>query len=171
MHNFFKNGSQSIVSLINLTQEKNFFGYFSNGSSAANTPFLGPSTPSIFDLNRNNNDANACDNNTINSNSKNKTKLSPKNVENDVTLLNNNESEEADEESVDMNNSQQTVQVDGNPFHICLSSTNLDQSLIEYLQQHPTTKMLVNIKNFFIKKLDIIGINKYFLGVFRLIIH
>ncbi len=42
-----------------------------------------------------------------------------------------------DEES---NNTVQTVNVDGDPLHICLSATNADPGLIDYLQMHPLTK-------------------------------
>lgn len=40
-------------------------------------------------------------------------------------------------------NTTQTVHVDGDPDHICLSSTHYDSNLIDYLQLHPLTKRSV----------------------------
>lgn len=56
--------------------------------------------------------------------------------------------DEAIEESGEVdesNDTVQTVQVDGDPCHICLSATHVDSSLIDYLQMHPTTKRFVNL--------------------------
>jgi len=47
-------------------------------------------------------------------------------------------------EADESNDTVQTVQVDGDPCHICLSATHVDASLIDYLQMHPTTKRLVS---------------------------
>ena len=52
------------------------------------------------------------------------------------------ETEEEDEES---DGNIQNVRVGGDPFHICLSSTNFDQDLIDYLQIHPLTKKYVSL--------------------------
>jgi len=46
-----------------------------------------------------------------------------------------------DEDSPDQ--TLQSVKVDADPAHICLSSTNFDQCLIDYLQMHPITKRWV----------------------------
>lgn len=107
-------------------------------------------------MNRNNNDIKTSDINAFvmdfdDLNKQNKSEaLVEMSDDLDITLSNKLTPDEADEEPVDsdMNSSQQTVQVDGDPFHICLSSTNLDQSLLEYLQQHPTTKECVIFFNF-----------------------
>lgn len=54
----------------------------------------------------------------------------------DIALMKAEEEEE--DESPDQ--TIQTVRVDSDPFHICLSSTNFDRYLIDYLQMHPITK-------------------------------
>uniref|UniRef100_A0A914H190 Hormone-sensitive lipase n=1 Tax=Globodera rostochiensis TaxID=31243 RepID=A0A914H190_GLORO len=50
----------------------------------------------------------------------------------------------AEEEEEVANETIQTVRVNSDPFHICLSSGNFDSCLIDYLQMHPITKSSVH---------------------------
>jgi hypothetical protein len=52
-----------------------------------------------------------------------------------------NEAQQAVEEEEDDSVEEiQSVRVDGDPSHICLSATNFDHTLIEFLQVHPLTR-------------------------------
>jgi hypothetical protein len=52
--------------------------------------------------------------------------------------------EEGDNKDDDEDPAMQSVRVDADPSHIFLSTTNFDQCLIDYLQLHPITKSSIN---------------------------
>ncbi|KAI1731965.1 alpha/beta hydrolase fold domain-containing protein [Ditylenchus destructor] len=54
------------------------------------------------------------------------------------------ETDDTDDDAEANEVTNQTVQVNGHPCHICLSGINFDEGLIEYLQMHPITKSSVH---------------------------
>jgi hypothetical protein len=82
--------------------------------------------------------------NNSSSDSGNSSEGSVKRVKSEVnTTLETEELLDEDEVLDDELNTTQTVHVDGDPDHICLSSTHYDANLIDYLQLHPLTKRFV----------------------------
>jgi hypothetical protein len=111
-------GSQSIVSLINLSLFNKTLS--SNKSMLAESPEdKGTSSTKVSEQSGMNGDGEE---------------------EEDARELEKIQAAALVEEDESPENTTQSVRVDADPAHICLSATNFDQCLIDYLQMHPITK-------------------------------
>uniref|UniRef100_A0A915EKV5 Hormone-sensitive lipase n=1 Tax=Ditylenchus dipsaci TaxID=166011 RepID=A0A915EKV5_9BILA len=129
----FSQDSQSIVSLINLSQNK------------ANSCLNLPDNQKGSVIKESSQETETSDLNRASSNESIYNKASSKNGAQQAAN-NDADADDLEEDETGTRSETQTVKInnlDGNPCHICLSSINFDENLIDYLQMHPITKRAV----------------------------
>lgn len=129
-----QHGSQSIVSLINLSQGKSFFQ---------------PAPPPLPSVQNKTSDGSCSMDSFVGEKHENSVIAQ----QTDIPIADTGPTaavvDTADEDAEDdfgaaeESSGAQAVQIVGDPVHICLSSASVDQALIDYLQLHPITKRFV----------------------------
>ena len=139
--NVIQQGSQSIVSLINLSF-LNSSDAAKNGTADRSLNIPDPNLSTTNSVGNENIERDTVENLPISDSGavevvENKTKDNAEEAQ--IGAAENGEEDdnmEEDESDQDI----QSVRVDADPTHICLYSSNFDQTLINYLQLHPLTR-------------------------------